>query len=188
MANANAAPGTALPPVPLTTFTHLFNGVALTLAQITPDTKFDHWEARLNALGRDIGRRSLEALDREVARPRTTEDAVAFISDAMFRRWFGQPAAAIDADELSVYITDDIAFLWQRPDPTRPHHLQPHLGALVAGMIKGVLDQIGFGCQASAVYLEPSVDPETQEPMPQTQFWIRWNASVIERGRRMAAS
>jgi hypothetical protein len=178
----NAAPDVA---VPLTTFTHLFNGIARTLAQLTPNTQYDQWEARLSALGRDIGRRSLELCEVESLRPHTTEEAIEFVRDTMFRRWFGQRAASVDADELSVYITDDIPFLWQRPDPSRPDHAQLHLGALVAGMIKGVLDQLGFGCQASAVYLEPSLDEQTNAPMPQTQFWVRWNASVIERGRRV---
>ena len=116
--------------------------------------------------------------DPALPRLASPDEAGAFISQVMFRLWFGAPARDGFAQEGCYYINEDLPFLSQRPDPDpqKEDHEQLHLGAFVAGMIKGVLDSAGFLCDTSAMYRQP--------PMPggaSTQFAIHWAGSVMRR-------
>lgn len=167
-----------LAPVPLATYVHLFNGVANTLRLVPRPLSGHEWELRLHSLGQRVGVRTMSMVDPALPRLASPDEAGAFIAQVMFRLWFGAPARDGFAQEGCYYINEDLPFLSQRPDPDpqKEDHEQLHLGAFVAGMIKGVLDSAGFLCDTSAMYRAP--------PMPggaSTQFAIHWAGSVMRR-------
>ena len=172
-----------LPKVPLHSFVHLFNGAAATLRSVPRSLGHSEWEARMSDLGQAVGRRALTLTDATTPRMQSPDEAGIFVANILWKQWFGAPAKDHFAgqDGGSYHLNEDLAFLWQRPDPDprKEAHEQLHLGAFVAGMIKGALDACGFLCDVSATYVEPASPTAAS-----TQYSIHWAPSVLRRHGR----
>jgi hypothetical protein len=180
MAAANTNPGAAIIAPPLYSYMYLFHAISETLRQ--KPSKAAHntdWESRLSTLGQQVGRCTLAQFEppaQGFLRPVTTDEAMDFITRSMWVQWFGIQAGAKFVDTTNgdsrAYFEAPIPFVLQRANDDM------HMGAFVAGMVKGVLDSSGFVCEVDAIYAE--------EAGVKTQFIVAWSSATLLRERRRA--
>lgn len=138
-------------------------------------------DERLDRIGYEVGVRYLELSSyREKVLRRKPEilDALRFIHSTAWPLMFGktaddlQQAAAAD-DE---YMISDNDLHTNRFVSVPKSYGSFNPGALVAGMIRGMLDAAGFAARVSAHFVE-----QRDKPKPTTTFLIKFNASVMQR-------
>lgn len=162
---------------------YLFNQIV----RRTACPSWDEWEARLAAMGKAAGIRSMglaAATDRtyKSTRPTTCDDVVKMVATCMWRRWFGEPLPkdCYGPSDAVHFINDVNPVLC----PLRPRQSEGDLNlcSYVGGMIHGVLETSGFPCKVTAVYTHPN-DAFT----PSAQYIIEWTPIAMDRSRRKMA-
>uniref|UniRef100_A0A6U2GSP5 Trafficking protein particle complex subunit n=1 Tax=Chlamydomonas euryale TaxID=1486919 RepID=A0A6U2GSP5_9CHLO len=139
-------------------------------------------DERLDRIGFEVGTRQLELLswrlDRVPRRRTEILDALRFIHSVAWPHLFGktaddlQQAAAAD-DE---YMISDASLPTNRFVSVPKSYGSFNPGALVAGIVRGLLDAAGFPAHVSAHFVE-----QRDKGRVTTTFLIKFDASVMQR-------
>jgi len=147
---------------------------------------------RLGAVGHQVGVRLLELCAYREGRgaKRRTEvlDALRFIHSVAWPQMFGKPA-----DDLQQAHACDDEFMITDADLSVCRFVSVprayggfHPGALVAGMVRGMLEAAGFPARVSAHYVEPPAGGGAARPSARrTTLLIKFGAAVMERQRAL---
>ncbi|PNH10708.1 Trafficking protein particle complex subunit 5 [Tetrabaena socialis] len=175
-----------VPTVSLSAFAYLFSEYIQYL--VDRANSIGELEERLDKVGYDVGVRVLELLSyREKVLRRKTDvlDVLRLIHGPAWQYLFGKTAddlqqAAHDAEEY--YIRDyDLLVCRYISIPRSYEAFNP--GALVAGLMRGMLDSAGFPAKVSAV-----LERYKERPRPVTTFIVRMEPAVRERTAYLEAA
>ncbi|MEW5298598.1 MAG: hypothetical protein WDW38_000673 [Sanguina aurantia] len=168
-----------VPTVSLSAFAYLFSELiqyAMDRASSTTDL-----EERLDKVGHAVGMRVLELLsyrEKLVRRKPEILDMLRYIHSTAWPYMFGknaddlQQAAAAD-DE---YMISDYDLLVNRYISVPKTYGSFNPGAVVAGIVRGMLEAAGFPARVSAHFVE-----HRDRPKPITTVLIKFDASVMQR-------
>mmetsp|Transcript_25616 Transcript_25616/g.65011 ORF Transcript_25616/g.65011 Transcript_25616/m.65011 type:complete len:202 (-) Transcript_25616:369-974(-) len=168
-----------IPTVSLSAFAYLFSElIQYAMDRASSTVELDD---RLDRVGYDVGLRMLELLsyrERVMRRKPEVLDMLRFIHSTAWPHMFGKAAddlqqAAAAEDE---YMISDYDLLANRFISVPKSYGAFNPGALVAGVVRGMLDGAGFPARVSAHYVE-----HRDRPKPITTILIKFEPTVMQR-------
>jgi hypothetical protein len=135
-------------------------------------------ENKLSEAGQGVGSRMLEVLacrDKSNRRENRLQGILQFINTNVWRSLFGK-----SADSLEIYNDDEYVISDRDLLVNRFISVPKDFGAVVAGIVKGVLADAGFEAEVSAYYA-----PVEGEARPRTNILMKFTSEVLEREARL---
>lgn len=168
-----------IPTVSLSAFAYLFSElIQYTMDRASSTTEL---QERLDKVGYEVGYRVLELLsyrEKQLRRKPEVLDVLRFIHSTAWPYLFGKPADDLQQANAAddEYMISDYELLVNKFISVPKDYGSFNPGALVAGMVRGMLDGAGFSARVSAHYVE-----HRDRTKPVTTILIKFEQSVMQR-------